>query len=180
MSRVTVSLVVSSNSSETQCCAGSSLTLRVHIDGFLAGNWVRPDDGVLIDYWLAPLDASPRGGGIDLLDARVRGLQAVQSLLEQRAEPVVRLDGVHKERISAGLGLIEDIQEGRSGRLLLVRHVRVPRDGACPLLEELLSTRVSGPAVYEVDFRESFGRPGSWVDVVPPEVAAIVESLLDG
>jgi hypothetical protein len=64
---------------------------------------------VVVDDGLAALDAVSGSGGIHLLDARVRGSQAVQTLTEQRAEAVVRLDGVDKERVAARVGLVEDV-----------------------------------------------------------------------
>lgn len=141
---------------------------------------MRPDDGVLVDDGVAPLDAAPRGRGVDLLDARVRGLEAVEALLERRAEAVVGLDGVDEQRVAARLGLVEDVQEGRAGRLLLVRDVRVPGHRAGAGLEEFLGAAVAGPAVHEVDLGEALGRARRRVDVVPAEVAAVLERRVDG
>lgn len=155
------------------------LTLRVDVKRLLSSGRVRPDNRVLVDHRIAPLDAAPRSRGVDLLDAGVRGLQAVQPLLEQRAEAVVRLDGVDEERVAPGLGLVEDVQERGSGRLLLVRHVRVPRDRARARGEEFLRAAVSGAAMHEVDLGEPLRRAGRGVDVVAAEVAAKLERLLD-
>lgn len=127
---------------------------------------MRPDDGVLVHHGLAALDAPARNSSRDLLDARVRGLEPVQTLLEEGAQPVVGLDGVDKEGVAARLGLVEDVQERGSGGLLLVRHVRVPRHGAGAVGKVGVGAVVAGAAVDEVDLGEAFGRARCGVDVV--------------
>ena len=81
---------------------------------------MRAHDRVGTDNGLAPLDTAPRNRGVSLLDARMGRLQAVQPLLELRAEAVVGLDGVDKQGVAAGLGFVEDVKEGGAGGLLLV------------------------------------------------------------
>lgn len=88
---------------------------------------------------LPPLDAASLQRGIDLLDSRVHGLQPVQPLLERLAQPLVRLDGIRKHGVATGGRHIKCVQEGGARRLLLVRDVRVPRDGARALREERLA-----------------------------------------
>lgn len=105
------------------------LTLRVDIDSLLARGGVCPDDGVLVHNRLTPLDAASGSRRVDLLDTRMSGLEAVQTLLEQGAEAVVGLHGIDEEGVTTGLGLLEDVQEGSTWRLLLIRDIRVPGDG---------------------------------------------------
>ncbi len=133
---------------------------------------MRADDGVLVDNRLAALDAAAAQAGIRLLDGRVRRLEAVQALLEGGAEAVVGLDGVDEERVAARLGLVQDVQEGGSGRLLLVRHVRVPGHGGGAVGEVAVNRVVAGPAVNDVDLGEAGGRAGSGVDVVALRVVS--------
>jgi hypothetical protein len=99
---------------QVSCCSGGegtgkTLTLGVDVEGLFARGRVSAHNGVVVDDGLAALDAVSGSGGIHLLDARVRGSQAVQTLTEQRAEAVVRLDGVDKERVAARVGLVEDV-----------------------------------------------------------------------
>lgn len=127
---------------------------------------MRPHNRVLVNHRLAPLDAPARRRRRHLLDARVRRPQAVQPLLEQRAQPVVGLGGVDEERVAARLGLVEDVQERRARRLLLVRHVRVPRHRARAVGEVGVDAVVACAAVDEVDLGVAFGGAGGGVDVV--------------
>ena len=84
---------------------------------------MRPDNRVLVNHRLAPGNSTPRRRSIRLLDRRVRRAQAVQPLAEGRAQPVVGLDRVDEHGVAARGRLVEDVQEGGAGRLLLVRHV---------------------------------------------------------
>lgn len=100
-----------------------ALTLAVDEEGLFARGRVSPDNRVLVHDGLPPLDAGPDGGGVDLLDARVRGPQAVKTLSEERAQTLVCLDGVDKERVAPGVWLVEDVEKGGARGLLLVRDV---------------------------------------------------------
>lgn len=88
---------------------------------------------------LAALDAALLHRGSDLLDTGVHRLQAVESLLEQRAQTPVGLNGVAEESVASSLGLVEDVQEGGAGRLGLIRDIGVPGNGAGSGGEELFS-----------------------------------------
>ena len=79
------------------------LTLRIHVESLLTSRWVRPDNGVLIDDRLSPLDATAGDGSVDLLDSRVGSLQSVQTLLKKRAEALVSLHGIHEESVAASV-----------------------------------------------------------------------------
>lgn len=79
-----------------------------------------------VDDGLAALNASLLHAGVDLLDARVGGLETVKELLERRREAVVGLSGIGEESITSDLRGIEDIQESSARRLLLVCDIRVP------------------------------------------------------
>lgn len=103
------------------------LTLRVDEEGLFASDGMSPDDGVLVDDGLPPLNASAPHRSIRLLNSRVPGLKPMQSLLEQRAQAVVRLSRIGEEGISTSAGEIQDVQKGCPGWLGLVGNVRVPR-----------------------------------------------------
>lgn len=74
-------------------------------------------------HWLPPDDTPPGDGGIHLLDTRVHRLQSVQPLLEQRAQPLVSLHGIHEQRVTSRLRLVQDVQECGARRLGLVGDV---------------------------------------------------------
>jgi hypothetical protein len=97
----------------------------------------------------------------------MRRLQPVQTLLEQRTEPVVGLDVVGEERVATASRALQQDQEGGSGGLNLVAYVAMVCDRARPRSEELLCELISGPAVNEMDLRESLGRTTGGVDVLP-------------
>lgn len=97
-----------------------------------------PDNGVLIDHRLAANNASAGNRGVGLLHAGVGSPEAMQAFLEEGAETVVSLDGVNEEGIAAGFGLVEDVEEGSSGGLLLVGNVGVPCYGAGAVRKELV------------------------------------------
>lgn len=138
------------------------------------------DNRVDVDNRLAALDALAGRRGIDLLDTGMRGLEAVQTLLEERAQALIRRDGVDKERVAASLGLVEDIEKGGAGGLLLVGNVRVPGDGACAGLEEVPVGSVSLGAVHKVNLGIPFGGSRGRVDVVAAKVLAKLEGVGDG
>lgn len=158
----------------------AGLTLRVHINRLLPRRRMRPDDGVLVNHRLTALNAPTRSSDIHLLNTRVRGLETMQPLPEQRTKPIIRLHGIHKQRVPSRLGLVEDIQKRRPRRLLLIRHVRMPRHAARPVGKKLIHAVVPRPAVHQVDLGEALGRPGRRVDVVPAKVAAELEGPFDG
>lgn len=141
---------------------------------------MRPDDRVLVDDGLTPLHAAPANAVVDLLDARVHGLEPVQALLEPGGQAIVGLGGVGKERVAARVRAVEDVQEGRAGRLLLVGDVAVPGDGARARLEQAVEVGVARGAVHEVHLGEVLGRTRGRVDVVAAKVGAVVEGLVDG
>lgn len=64
---------------------------------------------MLVHNRFTSLDATSGSRGVDLLDARVGGLEAVQTLLEQGAEAVIGLHGIDEEGVTTGLGLLEDV-----------------------------------------------------------------------
>jgi hypothetical protein len=135
---------------------------------------VRVNDGV------TSLDAVASRSRINLLDARVRRLETVQTLLEQRAQSLVRLNGIDEDGVTADLGLVQDVKERRPGRLPLVRDVRVPGHRAGPRLEEVQMSLVVDAAVNEVDLGVAFGRARRGMDVVSSKVGAKLERVGNG
>lgn len=135
---------------------------------------------MLIDDGVAPLDAVAGGGRVDLLNARVRRLEAVEALLEERAQTLVSLDSVDKQSVATRVGAVKQVQESGARGLLLVRNIRVPGRGACAHLEEGLVALILGTAVDKVDFRVSLRGARSRVDVVAAKVLAVLEGVGDG
>jgi hypothetical protein len=95
-----------------------------------------PDDWMLGDNWFSSDSTPLPSRGINLLDSRVSRPQSMKSLLEPRAQSVVRLNLVGKESISSNLWNVKDIQKGCSRRLNLIRDIRVPRYRGSSGLEE--------------------------------------------
>ena len=93
-------------------------------------------------------------------------LQAVQTLTEGWAEPLVGLNGVDEKSVAASLGLLQHVQKGCAGRLALVRDVTVPGHGARAVGKVLVNGIVAGAAVNQVNLREALGGARGWVDMV--------------
>lgn len=104
----------------------------------------------------------------------------MQTLLEERAESLVGLDGVDEDGVASSLGLVQNVQKGSSGRLLLVRNVRVPGHRAGSGLEVVQVALVVDATVDEVNLGIVLGRARGWVDVVSSKVAAKLERIGDG
>lgn len=156
------------------------LTLRVDEERLLTSNGVSSNNGVHVDDGLAALDASLLHAGVDLLDARVGGLETVKELLEGRREAVVGLSGIGEESIASDLRGIENIQESSARGLLLVCDIRVPSNRTDSLLEESLMRLVTSPAVDEMDLGVSGRGSRRRVDVMSAKVSAKLESLVNG
>lgn len=153
--------------------------LRVDVERLLARSRVRADNGMAVDDGLAPLDAVADSGGVDLLDARVGGPEAVQTLLEERAEALVGRDGIDEERVAARLRLVQDVQEGGAGGLLLVGNVRVPGDARRARREEGLVRLVALAAVHQVNLGMALGSARRGVDVLAAKVRAVLQRVGD-
>ena len=104
----------------------------------------------------------------------------MESFAEAWAETLIGLDLIDKDGIATRLGLVENVQEGRAGWLLLVRHIRVPGYGGSPGLEKFLRGLVICPAVYKMNLRVSLGIARSRMAVVSTKVSSILQGLLDG
>lgn len=152
----------------------------VDVQRLLASSGVRAHDWVLVGDRLATDDAAALVAELGLLDTGVDGLEAVQALLEGRREAVVGLDLVDEGGVAAGLGGVEDVEEGGSGGLRLVGDVRVPGYAAVAAGEEVVELAFAADAVDEVHLGVALWGAGGGVDVVATEVAAEVESILDG
>lgn len=96
----------------------------------------------------------------------------MQPLLKLRRKPIVRLNLVREQRVSACRRCIEDIQKRRARRLIFVRNVRMPRDSVDPCLEELLSSIVICTSMYQVDFGMAWRGSARWMDVQTAEILA--------
>lgn len=137
-------------------------------------------DRVLVGDRLATHDAAALVAELGLFDARVDGLEAVEALLEGGREAVVGFNLVDEGGVAAGLGGVEDVEEGRSGGLGLIGDVRVPGYAAVAAGEEVVQLALASDAVHEVNLGVALGGAGGGVDVVAAEVATEVEGIFDG
>lgn len=155
------------------------LTLWVDIEGLLSRDRMCSHDWVLTNHRFSSSGTIFPSRSIDLLDTRVRCLEAVESFLESVAQSIVRLDLVGKECISTRLGHVQDVQERGSRGLFLIRHVAVPCHGTRSRLEELFVALVSRASVHEMNLWVTSRSSGSGMDMEPTKVPRIVESLVD-
>ena len=106
--------------------------------------------------------------------------ESVKPLLKFRRETIVRFGLVDEQRVTPCGRCIEDVQERRARRLVLVRYVRMPGDGVGPRFEKRLSSVVIRASMNEMDFWIAFGSSTSWVDVQSSEVLANLQCFANG
>ena len=141
---------------------------------------MRPDNRMLRLNRVASCNTPSGHATVHLFNSRVHRAQAMQSLLELRRQPVVRLGHVAEQRVTTARGSIEDIQERGARGLLLESHIRVPSDRVGAGGQELGAASVLSTTVHEVDLWVALGGTRGLVDVVTAEVAAKLEGLVDG
>ena len=140
--------------------------------GFLAGDGMDTNDGVLGFDRLAPHDATLLPRVFRLVNPRMDSAQTLEAFLELGGKAVVCFNLRPEQSVSADGGLIEDEEEGRSGGLLLVGNVRVPSDlsdavAAVVVLEE---GEGLGVEVDDVEFGEALDVARGWVALNGPKV----------
>lgn len=90
---------------------------------------------------------------LSLLEAGVGGRQPVQTFLNLEREAIVCLDCVHEGCVTSDLRNVEDDQKGRTGRLLFVADIGVPRHAAVAVGNIAFKLAGAAIAVNQVDFR---------------------------
>lgn len=153
--------------------------LRVDVQGLLARDGMRADDGVDVADRFAADDGAAGEGTGGLFVAGVHGFQAVEALAERGGEALVGHRHVGEEGVASGCRAIETVEERGARGLHLERDIGMPRHGVRPLLEEVRRRRVIGAAVDQMHSREPLGRSGRLVDVRGAIVLAEVERFLD-
>lgn len=157
---------------------------------------MRADNRMDIGNWVSTNDTASSKGRVRLLmscsksaiiisllrtrHTRMQRLQPMQPLPKLRRQPSVCERLIRKQRITPSSRTVKQIQKRRTWRLLLIRHVRVPRDRVDTVLEQRGSGPLVGAPVHQVDFRVPLGRAGGWVDVVAAKVGAPVQGVGDG
>jgi hypothetical protein len=121
--------------------------------------------------------AGPRSLG--LLSAQMESFESMQPFLEGRTQAVVCLHRVGEHGIASGGWEVKHVQKCCTGWLLLVAHIRVPKDAAGAVGDELADPVVAGTPVRQVNFRKALGRATHTVDVVSSEIATEIERCLD-
>lgn len=111
------------------------------------------DQGVDRVHGVLSLDAARELGVVGLVLRGVQHLQALQLLLHEGRESVVGLEHVEELRVAAGVAALQHGEERDSRRLVLVRHVRVPRDVVELVGEHLGLLLGRAPSEHEVELR---------------------------
>ena len=137
MLRVTVSSV----SPGSEQGVARELTSSINIQRLLSGRRMRPDQRMFILDRLPPDHASPLARESRLFKPTMHGRQAMQPLLQALTQPVIRLDLACKQRVTANLGRVKDIQERNPRRLFLIADIGVPGYAAVAAREEGLEVR---------------------------------------
>lgn len=139
-----------------------------------------PHNGMLGSNRIPPCNPAFVKTVVYLFHAGVYNPETMQPLLKLRRKPLVRLGHVSEQRIPAGGGSVEEIQESCPRWLLLECHVRVPSHRVGPVGQKLGAGTVIGAAVDKVDLRKAFGSARGLMDVVRTEVATKFQGLVDG
>ena len=90
--------------------------------------------------------------GASWKDTRVQRSKPVQPLLKFRRETIISLHLAREQRVATLIRRIEDVEERRSRRLFLIRHIRVPGNGVGSRFEEIPGAVVLRATMYEMDF----------------------------
>ena len=106
--------------------------------------------------------------------------ESVKPLLKLWRETIVRFSLVGEQRVTACGRRIEDVQERRARRLVLVCYVGMPGDGVGPRFEKRLSSVVISASMNEMDFWMALGSSTGWVDVQSSEVFTNLQCFADG
>lgn len=85
------------------------LTLGIDIESLFARSRVCANDGMSVDNWLSSLNTCTRSCGVDLLNARVRCFETMQSLLEQRTEALISRNGVDEKSVATSFRPVKNI-----------------------------------------------------------------------
>ena len=97
---------------------------------------------------LSPSDRASGLGSVRLLEPTVNSFETVESFTKCRAEPVVGLYHIAEDGVSTSGRLVQDVEKGGSGWLLLICDIAVPSYSRGSRLEERRSTLVIMPTVY--------------------------------
>lgn len=104
----------------------------------------------------------------------------MQALLKGRAQPIVGLNMIDIDGVSARFRVVQDVQKCRPGRLLLVCDIAMPGNTSRVFEQQILSGGVIGSAVHEMDLGIPFGAAIGGMNVQAAEVGAEIESFLNG
>ena len=85
---------------------------------------------MLVLYRLSSLDTALASSSFNLLNTRMHDLKPVQSPLKLWAQAIVCLNTAGEDSVTSDLRFIQDVQEGGSWWLSLIRYIAVPRHGA--------------------------------------------------
>ena len=96
---------------------------------------------------LSARNRASRLGSVRLLEPTVNSLKTVESFTKPRAQPVVCLDHVAEDSVSTRGGLVQNIKEGGSRRLLFICNIAVPGYSRSSRFEESRSTLIIMPTV---------------------------------
>ena len=86
-----------------------ALTLGVDIESLFTRSRVCANDGMSVNNRLSSLNTGTGSCGIDLLNARVRCFETMQSLLEQRAEALISRNGVDEKSVATSFRPVKNI-----------------------------------------------------------------------
>jgi hypothetical protein len=105
--------------------------------------------------------------------------KTMETLFKRGRKPIVRLNLVHKNSVSAHLRAIKKVQKCCTGWLLLISNIRMPRDTAVLCRKIFIIFPGVIIPVNEMDLRVPFWCPTSGVDMVSPKIASKIESFLN-
>lgn len=99
----------------------------------------------------------------------MNSLEAMKPLAKAGREPFVSGNLIDEQRVTPSFWRIEGIQEGRSRRLVLVRHIGMPGNGARPSFQESLEGKIVCPTVNNMNLGVSVGFSSCRMDMKPPK-----------
>ena len=154
-------------------------TLRIHIKRLFPCDRMCPHDWVYALARLPPHNTAFRFGCFSLLNARMHGTQAMQSLSKGWAQSSVGLDSINEECISTGGRLVKDVQNRCSRRLVLIGDITVPDKARSSLSKNILCGWIIRASVHQVDFRMALWTPARMMNMKSPKIPSKFNGLLN-
>ena len=102
----------------------------------------------------------------------------MQPLFQALRQTIVSFGLIGEQSVTANFWRVQEIQKGRSRRLLLVRNIRMPAHTAISPGKERIELAGGSISVNDMKLGVSFWTSTRWMDVMTAEISSKVKSFL--